>query len=744
MKHLNYAFALGNRAWLVAACLAAVLSVACGAGSRKDAYLHKGHTLLDAGNFNKARIEFRNALQIAPNDGEIRFENGLVAEKLGDLRQAAQFYQGAIDVKPDDIRARVALGRIYLMGSAPDLALATIEPAILKHPDDPGLLTVRAAARVQLKNPVAALEDAERAVKLAPTYEDAVSVLADIYQGNERTDAALALLERAVKQMPNAVNLRLQLARLYVDRGQASQAEMLLVDLIHFKPADKTNRLQLAILYSRENRTDEAERVLRDGIKALPAERDLKIALVDLLASRRSRDLAEKQLLDFSAQDPKDYELRFALARFHEQGKEPARAESVYKQVIAASGFDGPGITARDHLALLRLEQNDIAGAQRLIAEVLAKSPRDDDALFLRGSLAVAHKDPKTAIADLRAVLGNRPQSTRVMRLLGRAYLANGDAALDQEMMQRAVVADPSDASARLDLAQLLIANGKPEQARPIIDELIQQQPDNTAARELQFKIAAAGEDVASAKAAAVAMVAINPKLAIGYYYQGVAAEMEHHASEAMQFYRYAIEREPKSWLAYRSLALAQAHEQDDGVAEATLESAIEKVDTPEPLEAALGGLYERGGKPDAAVQVYENGLRHSPNSELIANNLAMLLANTRVDSAGLERARQLTVRLCGSNSPSFLDTCGWVLYKRGEAPAAVTVLRRASSRGPESPEIWFHLGMAQIGAGQLETARVSLAHALSSKDRFVGIEEAQQTFDKLAKQVPTEVLPKS
>jgi hypothetical protein len=38
-----------------------------------------------------------------------------VDEKLGNPREAAQFYQGAIDTSPDNLRARTALGRLYAM-----------------------------------------------------------------------------------------------------------------------------------------------------------------------------------------------------------------------------------------------------------------------------------------------------------------------------------------------------------------------------------------------------------------------------------------------------------------------------------------------------------------------------------------------------------------------------------------------------------------------------------------------------
>ena len=61
--------------------LAVPLLTACGTPeSRKARYLAKGRAYAEQSNWDKARIEFRNALQTMPNDAEVRYENGFVAE----------------------------------------------------------------------------------------------------------------------------------------------------------------------------------------------------------------------------------------------------------------------------------------------------------------------------------------------------------------------------------------------------------------------------------------------------------------------------------------------------------------------------------------------------------------------------------------------------------------------------------------------------------------------------------------
>ncbi len=802
-----------SRLLLCATCFGALALAGCGgAEARKARHLEKGQAFFAANNYEKARVEFRNALQIAPNDSEARYENGLVDERLGNPREAAQFYQGAIDVNADNVQARVGLGRLYLFSGAPQKALDTINPSLLKHPEDAGLLTVRAAARVQLKDSEGALQDAQRAVQLAPTSEDAAAVLAGIYRSREEPDKARGLLDDSIKHIPNSVDLRLALAQIYASLGQEPKVEELLIELTRLKPAEKAHRLRLAQYYVRLNHIDEAERVLRDAVKALPEERDLKTGLVDFLAVNRSRDVAAKELESMIAADPKDYDLKLAQAQFYSQGKEDSTAESVYEQIIAQADLAPAGITARNRLAVLKIQRKDLPGAEKLLAEVLAKNPRDNDALILRGNLALAKEDPKAAIVDLRAVLRDQPNAVGVMRSLARAHLANGEPALAEETMRRAVDANPKDAGARLDLAQLLAQLGKPEQAKPVIDELVKQHPDNVTALETQFKVAAATKDNASAKSSADALVALQPKLALGYFYQGAVAESDkrpedavhlyskalevqpeaaeplqalvrllvasnrapealkrldeviarfpalplaanlkgeallatQHPADAERAFKTAIERAPNWWIPYQGLSTAESTQGDSAGAMATLQSGISKVQDPSSLQLELAGLYERSGKPEDAIRMYEAVQRKDPHSDLVANNLAMLLITYRKDQPSLDRAKELSARFATSANMAFLDTYGWVLYKRGEAAAAVAALQAASAKMPDSPIPLYHLGMAQTSAGQADAARDSLSRSLKSGKNFAGMDEAKATLEKLVKLTAANAAPRT
>jgi tetratricopeptide (TPR) repeat protein len=792
--------------------LALVLTVLSASGcggpqARKAKHLENGQAFLKAENFAKARIEFQNALQIAPKDPEARLEMGVVDERLGNPREASQFYQGVIDVDPDNVEARTRLARLYLFAGLPDKALELIKSGIDKHPDDPGLLTVRAAVRMQQKDVTGALADGERAVQLAPANEEAVAVLAGVYKSQDQLPKAQALLEQSVQKIAGTIDLRLVLAQIYAQESRPADVEAQLVKIVEVKPAEKSHRLRLAQFYAQSNQDDAAERSLRQAIKDLPTERDLKLSLVQFLAARRSREIAEKELQGMIAAAPEDSEMQFALATFYEQGKEPAKAEAVYKDVIAKYKLDPPGLSARDRLAAMRLLANDVSGALALVNEVLAKSPRDDDALMMRGDISLSKKDPRAAIADLRAVLRDQPNAVGVLRSLARAHIANGEPAIAEETLRHAVEANPKNPVLQLDFAKLLAQVGKPEQAKTIIAELVKQKPDDYDALDAQFRIAVAMKDLTTARSAADAIVALRPKLAIGYMYQGMVAEAGKHNDEALRLYssaadlqpnaaepldavvrllaganrlpeairrldevsakfpndsfalsikgqlllqsnriaearevfNLAIKRTPKWWVPYRGLANAQLlAKEDPAVAIATLRSAKAVVDQAQELSVQLASLLEQTGKSDEAIGEYEELLHRYPQSEVAVNNLAMLLATHKNDPASLDRAKELAARFADSSNPSYLDTYGWVLFKRGDAADSVPVLTRVVDKLPDAAVARYHLGMAQSLAGDTSNARDNLQRAVNSGAHFAGLDEAKATLDKLAKSPPT------
>lgn len=609
-----------------AVVLSALFAVsACGgADARRESHMERGQTLFTKGNFEKAQVEFRNALQISPNDTQARLMNARVAEKLGELRGAAKMYQSVIDIDPENVAARASLGRLYVFAGAPGKALEMVDPVIAKHPENADLLTVRGAARIQQGDAPGALVDAEAAVKIAPTNEGAIALLASLYRQRGEVGKAVGLIEKALRQNPASVDLHQVLASLYVNVEKPELAEAHLRKVIDLRPKELSHRYQLAVFYVRSKRLDDAERVLKDAVAAQPEKDEAKLAYVEFLTAQRSAVQGEQALAQFIKQNPDDYDLQLGLGALQQQRGDPAKALATYQNVIATADDALQGVSARNRVAALLMSQKKYDEAGKLIAEVLEKNPRDNDALVMRGNLAMERKDPAAAIADLRAVLRDQPASVPVMRTLARAHLANGEPALAEENLRAAVEVAPTDVAARIELAQLLSQTHRAESAVTLLEEAVLKAPTDVAARESLVRAYLAKQDLDAARRAAEDLKILAPHAAVGYFLAGVVAQNQNRFDDAQKDLERALQLQPN---AMDALAALTRQDLARGRAEQALARVRATVDAAPGNGAArnlLGEIYIANREFPKAIEQLDEAVRLMPKWWMAYRNLAL------------------------------------------------------------------------------------------------------------------------
>jgi len=603
----------------------ALVLVACGgAESRRASHMERGQKFYDAGNYEKARVEFRNALQISPNDAEARYMNGRIAEMLGDIRTAAGMYQGAIDIAPDHAAARANLARVMLFAGQTQRALEILEPGLEKHPDDPELLTVRGATRMQLKDAAGAMADAQHAVQAGPDSQNAVALLASLYRQSGEPDRAIELLKGAIGKHADAVDLRLVLATLYVSNKQQDLAEEQMRKVVELRPTVLGHRTQLALLYVRDKKVDDAEKVMRDATVALPENLDAKLAYVDFVSAQRSREKGEELLKQFIATQPKNYDLQLGLGAMQQRMGQPDQAIATYNQIIERAGSENPAtLNARNRVASILVARGDLDKASKLIEETLAKNPRDNDALILRGTLSLEKQDPAAAIADLRAVLRDQPNAVGVLRTLARAHMANGETALAEDTIRQAMEAAPNDMQVRVELAQLLAQSDRSEQAVTLLEEAVKKAPTDIQAREALVRAYISTKDLAQARIAVEDLKLAAPQAATGPYLSGMIAEGDKRYDDAEKDYAKALELQPS---AMDALAAITRLEMQRGQADQAMKR-VNAVVTANPGNAIAKNLFgelQIGARSfPAAVETLTAVTKAAPKWWLPYRNLA-------------------------------------------------------------------------------------------------------------------------
>ncbi len=143
------------------------------------------------------------------------------------------------------------------------------------------------------------------------------------------------------------------------------------------------------------------------------------------------------------------------------------------------------------------------------------------------------------------------------------------------------------------------------------------------------------------------------------------------------------------------------------------IESALRRSPGNPEISYQRAVLLERAGKVDGAIAALEGMHRERPLDAGITNALGYTLADHKRE---LPRAEQLIreALIAQPDNPALLDSLGWVLYRRGQYPAALPVLARAF-RLLHDGDVGAHWGEVLWAAGQKTEARAAWQRALDS-----------------------------
>ena len=95
----------------------AVLAVASSGCNRspeaiKNKHLAQGKRLLAKSDYNRAVLEFKNAVKVAPQDAESYYQLGLALAGAGDPQSAVYAYQRATELNPKHAGAQIQLTKL--------------------------------------------------------------------------------------------------------------------------------------------------------------------------------------------------------------------------------------------------------------------------------------------------------------------------------------------------------------------------------------------------------------------------------------------------------------------------------------------------------------------------------------------------------------------------------------------------------------------------------------------------------
>lgn len=688
MKHIRSALLLSVLALLVA----------CGgAEDRKTAHMDKGQALFDAGNFEKARLEFKNVLQIDPKDIPARFALAQTLEKTQDWRGAAGHYLAVLEAEPNHSAALSRMGQIYLLGRNLDKAKEHATKLLEQNPTDADGLTLRAGVKSVEGDLDSAKTDVITALEHTPGHSNASALLASLYLRDGSTDKSIETLEAAIVADPTNATIRTLLARVHTQIGNTEEAARLYTEIIEMEPEVLGHRLRLANFYVSQEQLDEAEGTLKQTIEN-SEDINARLAYAEFLAKNRSAKLAADELQSMIDAEPNEYRLRFALGKLFEAANDMEQAKSTYAAIVDKTDGEEESpnrLAAKTRLAIVeaRLGNTDVANV--LIEEVLADNPRDQEALKLRGTLSLSAGDAAAAIADYRAALRDDPNNTDVLRLLARAHLVNKEVELAQDTLLKGIEAAPSSITLRGDLVNLYSQKQELDKAMSQLEEVVKLQPTNAKAYEGIFKILVHQKKWADALAVTERIKVAFPQQPTGFYFAGLVHQAEKRLPESIEQFESALAVSPDAVQPLSQLIKSHLALEQKDVAVQRLKDVIERNEKNFVAHNLLGELSLAAKNADAAGKSFSKAIELNPKWAIPYRNLA----SVQISAEQTDEAIATMEKGIAATDGSALLVTGLAAYleRTGKLDSAIEQYRKLLVDTPDSSLAANNLAMLLI-----------------------------------------------
>ncbi len=472
-------------------------SFACASDDEKiNGFRERGDAYVEQEAWAEAVIEYRNILQIDPNDARAH-------EKLAECYMKQEMFKEAywelsetVRLDPSNVEVRLAYAGVSMAAERYDEVLIQADAIIELDPNHGPAYLLRGQALQNLDREDEVEEALLKALELETESAPYQLIVASYYQQSGESAKAEEHLNTAIS-IQQSVTAYTVLARLLTEMGDRDDEAINYFKLAMEKAKDPAdidgeNPLpgtynNLAAFYFLRERDAEGIAVLEEGIATLE---EGKVSLIRLLARYyRSKDNHEKadELLALAATaDPTDPEPFLTVSSAKSQQGDVEGALEAAEQALAA---DPSHVAARLRKAELLVDignregnSDKIAEGKALVDGVLAEEPQSPDGLFVRAKVQIAMGDPASGVDTLRDALDLRPNWSQAHFVLGSALMLTGKIQRARAELARAVELNPRLFEARRLLIRLHADLGEHEYAvenseiyllnRPLDDEI--------------------------------------------------------------------------------------------------------------------------------------------------------------------------------------------------------------------------------------------------------------------------------
>lgn len=433
----------------------------------------------------------------------------------------------------------------------------------------------------------------------------------------------------------------------------------------------------------------------------------------------------------WAALAPSDPEPRGLLVRIHLREPDIDRA-------LAHLEFLYDETSERPFLELLPLtgDAGDRDAPLEAMERLAAQHENDASGPYAVSFLALRAGNADKAVQAARAAVDRAPEWTEAAMMYARALAAAGRA--DEALAWLEARPDGESREMRLERAVLLMAAERNDEARTLLQSLLDERPNDPAALRALGYLDYFSGDLDAARRHFTTLLGTGRFGNDALFYLGSIAEVRGNLEEAARLYSRVAGGENLvtaqvrlALVMYRmgrpELAVNHLEEFAEMQPEAALQlggARAELLVRMDQTERALGVygdllerhpesddtryaralLYERLDRIDEAVADLRYIAERHPDDATAMNALGYTLAD-RTDQ--LQEAMRLIARALelAPDNPAIVDSMGWVLHRLGRNEEALEYLEQAWSM-QRDPEVAAHLGEVLWSLGRKDEAR--------------------------------------
>ncbi|HKY29518.1 MAG TPA: tetratricopeptide repeat protein [Pyrinomonadaceae bacterium] len=763
----------------------------------KAQHLARGESFLQEGRYQEASLEFRNAIQIDDRFAAAHWGLARAYEGLQRAQEMINELARTVELDPNNLDARLKLGTMYLAASRirsdyiaqaermakeilqrdpkhieghilmagvffaqhdRDKAFAELNQAIEIDPNRVESYLSMARFYVRIDDHAKAEETYKRAISINSNSSVAYSEYGRYLMQADRPVEAEAALLKAIEVEPSNRNSRLMLAGFYLVNKQLDKAEAAykaVADLDKDKPEGQS---VLADFYASVQRTDDALRIYQDVVAKSPDFKQGRYQLADLLWTKGDKQGAMAQIDELLKKDRNDREalvLRGKMRANSDQANDVKAGIEDLKEVLKQEPNSRNGLfyMAQSHLNLGSYDES-----RKFASELERNYPDDVRGKFIQVLISQWSGDPKATVRLSSELLDRLNKTTPdrdvPARLLGeirvKALMVRGTAnaqlrnftAARQDLTTARDYA-PTFTDVYVNLAALSVAEGKYDDAVTFYENALSHAAADFKALNGLIGLYALRKEPYKGHTKLDAVLATYPNDPQLHFLKAQVYSYEQNAQAAESELRKALELDPNYLMAYSALATLFINTKQEERAIAEYKRILELRPDDSTAYTMIGMLYDARKDYNAAAENYRKALVLNPNSVLAANNLAWLYAVQGIGN--IDEAVRLAQRVVQQNPQvaGFVDTLGWVYYKKGLNEVAIEQLQNAvrideaaanRNKVSPSPTYRYHLAMALKAKGDAEGAKRELGIALRLADRapFPYADEARKALATL------------